>query len=174
MTVNIRLLTSADRPALDNIAEGVFDNAVDGALAAEFLADPRHHICVAIEEGVIVGFASAVHYVHPDKPSELWINEVGVAPPFQRRRLAKAILQELRRHARALGCAEAWVLTDEDNAPARALYKSVGGHESPQLMVSFYLARPLVFPPWESEGGRLPANPTAAKDLGRSPPPVSR
>ena len=67
-------------------------------------------------------------------------NEVGVAPAFQRRGLAKAILQELQRQARKLGCAEAWVLTDEYNAPARALYKSVGGHESPQLMVSFDLA----------------------------------
>lgn len=137
--MNIRLLASADATALRKVADGVFDNAVDSALAAEFLADPRHHICVAIEAGVVVGFASAVHYVHPDKPSELWINEVGVAPAFQHRGLAKVILQELHRHARSLGCAEAWVLTDEDNAPARALYRSVGGRESPQLMVSFDL-----------------------------------
>jgi ribosomal protein S18 acetylase RimI-like enzyme len=136
----IRVLTCADASVLQSVAEEVFDNAVDAALAAEFLADPRHHICVAIEDGAVVGFASAVHYVHPDKPMELWINEVGVAPAFQRRGLAKAILHELLAHAKSLGCAEAWVLTDEDNAPARALYGSVGGEEAPpQLMVNFDL-----------------------------------
>jgi ribosomal protein S18 acetylase RimI-like enzyme len=138
--MDIRLLTSADKGVLDTVAEGVFDNPVDQALAAEFLADPRHHICVAVEDGLVVGFASAVHYVHPDKPTELWINEVGVAPAFQRRGLAKAILQKLLSHARSLGCTEAWVLTDDDNAPARTLYRSAGGREGrPNLMVTFYL-----------------------------------
>jgi ribosomal protein S18 acetylase RimI-like enzyme len=139
--VEIRLLTGADASVLRRVAEGVFDNPVDPAQTREFLADPRHHICVAIEDGEVVGFASAVHYVHPDKPTELWINEVGVAPAFHRRGLAKAILKELLAHARTLGCAEAWVLTDEDNTAARALYASVGGQETPpQLMVSFAIA----------------------------------
>ncbi len=87
-----------------------------------------------------MGFASAVHYVHPDKPTELWINEVGVAPTFRSRGLAKAVVHTLLSHARSLGCANAWVLTDQDNAPARALYASVGGRETPpQLMVEFDL-----------------------------------
>jgi aminoglycoside 6'-N-acetyltransferase I len=138
--MDVRLLTRGDDPVLQDVAEGVFDVAVDRALVSEFLADPRHHICVAIEEGTVVGFASAVHYVHPDKPAELWINEVGVAPAFQRRGLAKAVLQELLSHARSLGCREAWVLTDEDNTSARALYKSVGGEETPRnVMVTFDL-----------------------------------
>jgi len=139
--VEVRLLTGADASVLRSVAEGVFDNPVDPAQTLEFLADPRHHICVAIEDGAVVGFASAVHYVHPDKPTELWINEVGVAPAFQRRGLAKAILGKLLAHARTLGCVEAWVLTDEDNAAARALYASAGGRETPpQLMVSFAIA----------------------------------
>ncbi|MDB5483865.1 MAG: acetyltransferase [Caulobacteraceae bacterium] len=138
--MDIRVLTSADGSVLEDVAEGVFDDAVDGALATEFLADPRHHICVAVDDGTVVGFASAVHYVHPDKPTELWVNEVGVAPAYQRRGLAKAILEALLSHARALGCAEAWVLTDEDNAPARALYNALGGQETPRtVMVTFAL-----------------------------------
>ena len=136
----IRLLKSTDGGTLRNVADGVFDGPIDQPLASEFLGDPRHHICVAIEEGLVVGFASAVHYVHPDKPAELWINEVGVAPAFHRRGLARAILQKLLSHAKSLGCEEAWVLTDEDNGSARALYASVGGEERPlQLMVNFDL-----------------------------------
>jgi ribosomal protein S18 acetylase RimI-like enzyme len=135
------MLTRDDELVLRNIADEVFDNPPDQALVAAFLADPRHHICAAIEAGMVVGFASAVHYVHPDKPTELWINEVAVAPAFQRRGLARAILETLLSHARSLGCNEAWVLTDEDNAPARGLYGSLGGEETPRtVMVTFDLS----------------------------------
>jgi GNAT superfamily N-acetyltransferase len=89
-----------------------------------------------------VGFASAVHYVHPDKPSpELWINEVGVASTHRGRGLGKVILQTLFDHARALGCVEAWVLTDRGNQGAMRLYGSRGGIETPtdQVMFTFRL-----------------------------------
>jgi aminoglycoside 6'-N-acetyltransferase I len=78
-----------------------------------------------------VGFASAVHYIHPDKPSELWINEVGVAPTHRRRGLAKDLLRALFDAGRALGCREAWVLTDRSNEAAMRLYAEVGGIEAP-------------------------------------------
>ena len=70
---------------------------------------------VALDAGVVVGFVSAVLYVHPDKPSpELWINEVGVAPSHQRRRASGVgCWQATLADARATGCREAWVLTDE-------------------------------------------------------------
>jgi ribosomal protein S18 acetylase RimI-like enzyme len=129
MTVEIRVLTSADAAVLDRMVDGVFDDPIRPDTTAEFLADARHSLCVAIDDGVVVGMASAVRYVHPDKPSELWINEVGVAPSHQRRGLAKAILTELLAHGKRQGCREAWVLTDEDNAAARATYASVGGRE---------------------------------------------
>jgi ribosomal protein S18 acetylase RimI-like enzyme len=139
--MDVHILTSADGSVLDHVAEDVFDGPVSPALAAEFLADPRHYICVAIEDGLVIGFASAVRYVHPDKPSELWINEVGVSPRFHRRGVGKAVMSRLLAHARAEGCREAWVLTDEDNSAARALYGSAGGAESKAgVMVTFRLA----------------------------------
>ena len=46
------------------VAPGVFDNAIDPRWTAEFLSDPQHHFAVAIDEGRVVGTASAVHYVH--------------------------------------------------------------------------------------------------------------
>jgi len=77
--VEIKLLGCDDAGVLTRVAPGVFDHAVSEDLCAEFLSDPRHHLAVALGDGVVVGFASAVHYVHPDKPAELWINEIGVA-----------------------------------------------------------------------------------------------
>src|ERR1700722_5223564 len=138
MSVEIKVLTKDDAPALQRVADGVFDDPVNPALTAEFLADPRHALCVAIEDGQIVGMASGVRYVHPDKPSEFWINEVGVSPDYQRRGLAKRIVTELLAEGRRQGCREAGVLTDFDNEAARATYRSAGGVESgPQLMVTF-------------------------------------
>lgn len=111
------------------MAPEVFDNPIDPALAREFLNDGRHHIAVAIEDGVVVGFASGVHYVHPDKPAELFINEVGVAPTHWRRGLGRDALAALLAHGRTLGCVSAWVLTDRDNTAAKALYARLGGVE---------------------------------------------
>jgi GNAT superfamily N-acetyltransferase len=139
MVLEIRLLRAGDEQVLDNVADGVFDGPVDPALRSEFLRDPRHHLSVGVEDGVVVGFASAVHYVHPDKPPQLWINEVAVSPAHWRRGIAKAVVTALLSLGRELGCTEAWVLTDEANAAARALYQSAGGAETAHLMVSFPL-----------------------------------
>jgi ribosomal protein S18 acetylase RimI-like enzyme len=127
MTLEYRMLGASDAAVLDRVADDVFDGAVQPALAREFLEDDRHHLAVAIDDGVVVGFASGVHYVHPDKAPELWINEVGVAPTHLRRGLAQALLRMLLDAGRTLGCTQAWVLTDRDNTAAMRLYASVGG-----------------------------------------------
>jgi GNAT superfamily N-acetyltransferase len=141
--VEIRILSAGEESVLASIAAGVFDHAVDPRCTAEFLADPRHHLAVAVEDGRVVGFASAVHYLHPDKPAELWINEVGVASTHRGRGLGKDLLRALLAVGRQLGCREAWVLTDRSNAAAMRLYAGVGGVEAPkdQVMFSFRLDR---------------------------------
>jgi ribosomal protein S18 acetylase RimI-like enzyme len=126
---DIRLLSPGDQALLANVADDVFDNPVDPALARAFLADPRHHIVAAIDGALVVGFISAVDYIHPDKPAELWINETGVAPTHQGQGIAKRMFAAMLDHGRALGCTSAWVLTDRTNAAANALYLSVGGVE---------------------------------------------
>jgi aminoglycoside 6'-N-acetyltransferase I len=125
----IRLLQAGEESVLANVADDLFDNPVDPALASAFLSDPRHHIIAAIDGETVVGFVSAVDYIHPDKPQELWVNEIGVAPTHQGKGVAKAMLKQMLAHGRALGCQTAWVLTDTSNGPANALYRSVGGIE---------------------------------------------
>lgn len=146
MTVaaDIRILGPDDGAVLQRVAEDVFDDPVDARWSAEFLADPRHHLAVAIADGVVVGMASGVRYVHPDKPPELWINEVGVASSHHRRGIGKGLLDALFARARELGCGEAWVLTETDNAAARGLYAAAGGEEAdpPPVMVTFRLHPP--------------------------------
>jgi aminoglycoside 6'-N-acetyltransferase I len=143
MPIEVRVLRTGEQAVLASVADGVFDQPIDSLGAARFLADSRHHLAVAIDTGLVVGFASAVHYFHPDKPvPELFVNEVGVAPSHQGRGLGKAILRCLLQHGRELGCAQGWVLTDRSNQPAMRLYAASGGSEFPsdQVMYSFALA----------------------------------
>lgn len=142
MTLEIRLLGLEDVRLLHNIAPGVFDDPPEPAATRAFLADDRHHLIVALDAGRVVGFISAVHYLHPDKTNpEMWINEVGVAPSHHKRGIGKSMLEVLRKHARSLGCKEAWVLTNRSNRPAMKLYKSAGGTQdaSDEVMFSFDL-----------------------------------
>lgn len=142
MMPEIRILLPRDASVLDRVAPGVFDRPIDPRWTREFLGDQRHHLAVAIDATVVVGMASAVHYVHPDKPPELWINEVGVAATHRRTGLAGALLHALFAHGRTLGCTQAWVLADESNVAARALYARAGGRAAaePAIMYEFPLA----------------------------------
>lgn len=133
----LKTLSVSDLPLLLNAADDVFDNPVDETFAREFLADPRHHIVVALDDGIVIGFASAVHYIHPDKPPELWINEVGVAAAHQGKGIAKAIMNEMLKLGKGLSCVNAWVLTDKNNTAANGLYKSVGGKFSEEETVMY-------------------------------------
>lgn len=140
VTVEIRVLGPEERSVLNRVAPGVFDGAIVPRWSIEFFEDPRHHLVVALGEHM-VGFASAVHYVHPDKPPELWINEVGVAPSHRRQGLGRRLLGALLDHGTRLGCVQAWVLTSPVNAAARSLYATAGGQEAaePSLMYQFPL-----------------------------------
>jgi aminoglycoside 6'-N-acetyltransferase I len=139
--VDVSALSASDAAVLDNVASGVFDGPVDDRLLREFLQDPRHHLVVARDGDCVVGMASGVHYIHPDKPPELWINEVSVAPSHRRRQVARRLMDELFAVARGLGCTNAWVLTERANVPAQRLYHSLGGSEPPEepAMFSFDL-----------------------------------
>lgn len=125
--IEIELLTSDSTHRLGDVAADVFDDALRPDMLEEFLADPRHHMVVATADDIVVGFASAVHYVHPDKAPELWVNEVGVAEAFRRRGIANRMLVLLLDHGRQLGCVSAWVLTEDDNVAALTLYERTGG-----------------------------------------------
>ena len=138
MAIEIKILGPRDAGVLANIAPDVFDDPIDAGRADEFLADPRHHLAVAVEDGWVVGFVSAVHYVHPDKPRpELWINEIGVAATHRGRGLGTRLLRSLLDLARGFGCAEAWVLTDRANTAAMRLYAAAGSTEAPTDTVTF-------------------------------------
>lgn len=138
--LEIRILKSTDAAVLDDVAPDVFDHAVDDRWTAEFLADDRHHLAVALDSGRVVGMTSAVHYVHPDKAPELWINEVGVAATHRGRGIGKRLMHAILQRGREMGCTSAWVAADQSNTTAHRLYVSAGGEAAPEPFVMFEFA----------------------------------
>ena len=138
MDIQVRVLGPEDEEAVHR-AQAVFDHPILQNRAREFLHDARHHLAAAFVDGEMIGCASAVHYVHPDKNPEMWINEVGVMDEYRRQGVARRLLEALFAVAKSLGCGEAWVLTDAGNDAARQLYRSTGGKPSEQIMYTFLL-----------------------------------
>jgi ribosomal protein S18 acetylase RimI-like enzyme len=137
MDIEICALGPRDGELLLNAAAGVFDNPPHAKLTAEFLNDPRHHIVVGLDTGQVVGFVSAVHYIHPDKAAELWLNEVSVATTHQDRRVGRRMLKDMLALGRPLGCRCARVLSDRANTPAMRLYAAAGGVAEPTPSILF-------------------------------------
>lgn len=139
MPCTIRLLGAGDDAVLQRVAPEVFDGPVNPEWTAEFLADPRHHLAVALDGELVIGMASAVHYLHPDKAPQLWINEVAVTPTHRGRGIGRLLIEALLDLARTLECTEAWVLTDDaSNRGAHTLYSALGGQATPNGSVTMY------------------------------------
>lgn len=142
MTIEIRRLTARDASLLERVADEVFDQPVDRERLTAYLAEPRHLMLVALADGIVVAQLAAVIHRHPDKPTELYIDEVGVAPQFQRQSIARRMLEAAFSIGRELGCEEAWVGTEPDNLPARGLYEQQGAEAEPFVMYVYDLRAP--------------------------------
>ena len=121
--VEILHVTPADKELFRSVAPDVFDHAIDFQRLAVYLATPGHLMLVAVAEGNIVAQIAAVVHHHVDAPSELYVDNLGVAPEFKRRGIATALLKKLIAIGRDQGCGEAWVATELDNAAANGLYR---------------------------------------------------
>lgn len=132
MEFDIHLLTSANSELLNRIGPKVFDNPIDAFQLRAFIDDARHVMLLAVDDGTVVGMASAVEYFHPDKQPQLWINEVGVASTHRRQGIGRRLVEALVRIAEERVCIFAWLGTDVENIAAQACFKSVPDVEEPQ------------------------------------------
>jgi ribosomal protein S18 acetylase RimI-like enzyme len=124
--IAIRVLAPGDEAVVRELAtyEGPGDPEA-------LLADPRTLLFVAFDGERPVGFVLAHELPrrHGDR-SELFVYEVDVAETHRRRGIGKALLARLAQLARDRGIRVGFVLTDEDNAAANALYRGAGGTSS--------------------------------------------
>lgn len=132
--VVIRRVGPGDQHLFSRIADDVFDEPVDAARLAAYLGEPGHHMLLAMVGDLVVGQVAAVVHRHPDKPTELYVDEVGVAPAWQRQGIGRAMMDAIFALGRELGCAESWLGTEHDNLAARALYDRHGVKPEPFVM----------------------------------------
>jgi ribosomal protein S18 acetylase RimI-like enzyme len=124
---------------LERVAEDVFDETIDPARLAAYVAEPGHLMVVAVADGEVVGQARGMVHRHPDQPTELYIDNLGVTPARRREGLATRMLDELIDWGRSLGCEEAWVGTEIDNEAARELYEGRGSAAETFVMYVYEL-----------------------------------
>jgi ribosomal protein S18 acetylase RimI-like enzyme len=83
---------------------------------------------------MVTGFT----HFHPDKDEEFFVNELGVDDEYRRRGIGEALLRAILAEAKAMGCPDAWLGTEQVNAPALALYRKVmTGRDTEEAMSIF-------------------------------------
>lgn len=134
-SISYVVVTPEHAALFENMARDVFDGPPQAHRLKRYLQDPNHVMVLAVSDGLVVGQVMAAVHLHPCKPNEMYVDELGVSPEFRRqgiaRRLVLAVIAEGRKHA----CREIWLATETDNTAAQALYSGMGMHQ--QLGVLF-------------------------------------
>lgn len=137
MAVEIVRVGPGDAALLDRVAEDIFDDEIRRDRLEAYLADPGHVMLLAVDEGVAIGQCRGIVHRHPDVPTELNIDNLGVTPARMREGVGKRLVTEMLAIGRAMGCEVVWVATEPDNEPARALYGMFGAE--PETFVLYLL-----------------------------------
>lgn len=116
-------------------AESLFDGPIRPGAAERFLAEPGHHLLLAYVGDETVGMISGVETTHPDKGTEMFLYELGVAEGHRRQGIGRALVGALADLARERGCYGMWVGVDPDNDAALATYQSGGADEAEDFVL---------------------------------------
>ncbi len=135
---------------LNQVADEVFDEPIVSARVTAYLENPANLLIVAVTDGLVIGQLAAVLHYHPDKPIELYIDEVGVTMQYQRQGVATRLMEEIVTWGKALGCEEVWLGTEIDNVAARALYARYAPAQE-IVMYAWELETPTTSPKSRSE-----------------------
>jgi aminoglycoside 3-N-acetyltransferase I len=117
----------------------LFDDPPLPAASSQFLERQGHHLLFAWEgTDRPVGFISGVEVMHPDKGTEMYVNELAVAEAARHRGVAASLLQALAALAKEAGCYGMWEVSDPDNVGALATYRRAGAQqEAPAVVFSW-------------------------------------
>jgi ribosomal protein S18 acetylase RimI-like enzyme len=121
--------------------EEIVRKLADGEAQTALLEDDATIFLAAFRDAEPVGFVFG--YVLPRRhgaPSILFVYELDVAEAHRRLGIAARLMSELAEIARARGIHDGFVLTEPDNDPANALYRSLGGERVETVMWDFRYA----------------------------------
>lgn len=127
MAIELRRMQPGDELDFAEVDPDVFDEPIHPERLSAYLREPGHLMILAFDGGLVVGQCAAVIHRHPDKVTELYIDEVGTAGTHLRQGIATRMVEAMFAWGRELGCREAWLGTELDNLEANGLYAKVGG-----------------------------------------------
>ncbi len=132
------MLQPGDEALLIEATRLLGEAEVSPARAASLLADPSYVMVVALSGGEVMGRIYGYILRRPES-DDLLLYEVDVLERHRRKGAARAMVDFFYDLCRQRGYGEMWVLTEESNAIARALYSSSGGivEGSPATMYVF-------------------------------------
>ncbi|GID94942.1 GNAT family N-acetyltransferase [Amorphoplanes digitatis] len=135
----MRIERVEDAAAVHSAAD-LFDEPPLAAATERFLASPDHHLLFAYDGDRAVGMISGVEMTHPDKGTEMFVYELGVAPAARLQGIGAALVRALADLARERGCYGMWVGTETDNEAAQATYRRAGAtEEAPFVLLNWDL-----------------------------------
>lgn len=137
LSLSTHWITSENTHLLDRVALGTFDHAIDPVRLRAYLANPANWLGVAVHEEVVVGMVMAVIHTHPDKPTELFLDEIGTGDDWRRKGIARLLMQTVFDRADAQGIEEIWLGTEPDNVAANGLYKGFK-HEREDAVIYYF------------------------------------
>jgi ribosomal protein S18 acetylase RimI-like enzyme len=124
----IRLLGAGDEAAMISAFSALEDYyAPDEAGARRFLESPGSRLLVAQLEGRAVG--ALIGHVLPrgDGDTMFHVYEIAVEEAYRQRGVGAALMAEAEALAHEVDATTMWLVTNRSNAPAMALYTSLGG-----------------------------------------------
>jgi ribosomal protein S18 acetylase RimI-like enzyme len=93
----------------------------------KFLSDRANYLFLALEGERVAGSLFGYSLVHPPmREPQFLLYEIDVRPQSRRRRIGKALVEAFISAARDAGAFEVWVITNQSNATAMAMYASCG------------------------------------------------
>ncbi|MGI8523156.1 MAG: GNAT family N-acetyltransferase [Nocardioides sp.] len=136
----VRIERVVDQAAIEAGAE-LFDEPPDASATQQFLSTAGHHLLFAYDDdaddgaAAVIGMVSGVETTHPDKGTEMFLYELGVAPFARKRGIATELVLALAALAKHRGCYGMWVAVDVDNAAALATYRRAGAQDEAACVV---------------------------------------
>ena len=134
MGLEIVHVTADTTDVLARIADDVFDYAIDKDHLERFCACEDALMFVAVDDGLVVGQVRGYVHRQPDTINQLYLDNLGVAPAFQRRGIATRLVKALLDLGATRGCKDVWLGTEANNDQARQFYRSLGLYESEIIM----------------------------------------
>ena len=135
MSITIKQLTATDASLLISAGEIFSDKKISQSWAIKYLSNPDNFYYLAYFENEIAGFVCGNYIdIWQKEFKEIFVYDMEVLEIYRRKGIAKSLLQKAAQDGNLLGHKDPWVLTEQDNIPAKALYGLYGGESKINIL----------------------------------------